>query len=82
MFCGLKVHCIPWMEGAVVVPNLGNGAGWKLPVAWEPLEMQTPDESAAKRMLDYLRKSFKEYAERPLPKDKFVRTKRLLWWWH
>lgn len=82
MFAGLKVHCIPWMEGAVVVPNLGDGAGWKLPPAWEPLEIQAPDESAAKRMIDYLRKSFKEYAEKPLPVSKFVRTKRLLWWWH
>lgn len=82
MFCGLKLHCIPWMEGAVVVPHLSNGSDWKPPTGWEPLELQAPDASTAERMIAYLRKSFKEYAEKPLPKSKFVRTKRLLWWWY
>lgn len=81
MFCGLTVHCIPWMEGAVLVPELTSKNAVKPRALTEAVEIRVPDPSVVDRMIAHLRKSFREYAEQPVPENSFVKTKRFLWWW-
>lgn len=93
IFMGCTVHCIPWMEGIVVLPALDkerspivtglgawayHGAGGPFGAAPEMMSLPAELYGDAKAIIDGLRAAFKHWAERPNERMEVFR--RPNWW--
>ena len=93
IFMGCTVHCIPWMEGIVVLPSLEKervpivsglgawsylGAGGPFGAAPEMMSLPAELYGDAKAIIEGLRKAFKHWAEKPNERADVFR--KPTWW--
>ncbi len=94
LFADIRIHCVPWMEGVVVVPKLcpcgkteiaplaaenGQGAvGLPIGLVGDTNGDDVPP-GVAEKVADWLKNAATDWYSRP-PK-RFVRSRRFLWWW-
>lgn len=93
LFAGVRIHCVPWMEGVVVVPKLcpcgkdiaplaaenGNGAvGLPISLVGDINSEDVPS-GVAEKVAEWLKMAAVDWYSKP-PK-RFMRSRRFLWWW-